>query len=598
MAAIGKIRQHYGLLVVIIGVALLAFVFGDLLRSDRNHTVQQQKIATVNGEEVSSDGLNESKNIQDYYNKLQVFNNRVTELLLKKEYEELGINVTDKEFNDIFSGAIKSNLLASSFPDEKGGLDLAKLNQTYESIQNVDNIPEYSEEMKQSIKNNWLNLENEVVAERMLEKYFDIVKSGYYMPKKMADRYNENKNLSRKAEIYMVNYSTIPDSVLNLTEKDYKDYYEEYKYKQATNTEYRNIKFTRFEIKPTQKDMDSTFADVRDNVLPHLKETKDLGNLISFANENSDTKIDTSWKKLSEFPPVIENFVQNNDVDAVCEPFHFENKINVARIIDKKTEDGVVMAKVALLEREIKAGVNTINDVRQKALKFASEIKSVDQFMSSGVNVESADTYLTKETYGIFSNNSNKRNINTRSIVRWAFRSDVNVGSVEYFSIDDSDNGSYYVAILTEIIPEGYLPYDDVIDQDYEIIKKWKKGKIIAEKAKKYGNDYETMIAELGGEKKPYEVTFDNPKGEFSSEEKILGTIMGVKENVFSRSIQGGNMYAVVKVTESKMTGETKYDDIKTSNKAIYNNNVANYGAIINALRKNAEIENNITNFF
>ena len=51
MAAIGKIRQHYGILVIIIGLALLAFVLGDLMKTPSRN--RNNEVAVVNGEDIT-----------------------------------------------------------------------------------------------------------------------------------------------------------------------------------------------------------------------------------------------------------------------------------------------------------------------------------------------------------------------------------------------------------------------------------------------------------------------------------------------------------------------------------------------------------------
>ena len=50
MATLNKIRSKAGLLVVIIGVALLAFIVGDFLNSGHTfYAMNQNKVAVVNG---------------------------------------------------------------------------------------------------------------------------------------------------------------------------------------------------------------------------------------------------------------------------------------------------------------------------------------------------------------------------------------------------------------------------------------------------------------------------------------------------------------------------------------------------------------------
>jgi peptidyl-prolyl cis-trans isomerase D len=59
MAAIGNIRKHYGLLVAIVGIALLAFVLGDLFKSTNGR--RTTNVATVGNEKIT---------YQDYSNRV------------------------------------------------------------------------------------------------------------------------------------------------------------------------------------------------------------------------------------------------------------------------------------------------------------------------------------------------------------------------------------------------------------------------------------------------------------------------------------------------------------------------------------------------
>jgi hypothetical protein len=122
---------------------------------------------------------------------------------------------------------------------------------------------------------------------------------------------------------------------------------------------------------------------------------------------------------------------------------------------------------------------------------------------------------------------------------------------------------------------------------------KEKKGQMIAEKAKAYGDDYDRMIQELNGEKVDVkDISYDNRGfGSLGVEEKIGGTALGIKENVFSKPIEGGNAYAIVKVTNTTPAGATDYNALRTSGKATYTNTVTNNA--YNALFENAKIENN-----
>jgi peptidyl-prolyl cis-trans isomerase D len=117
MAIIGKIREKSGLLVGIVGLALLAFVLGDY-QSMFGNSEGKYGIGLVYGEKVNSEnyaGLSSRVQEQDRSQAAQeqkefgdaemvgasdkAWNFMVDSILLNKEYEALGISVSDKEFN-------------------------------------------------------------------------------------------------------------------------------------------------------------------------------------------------------------------------------------------------------------------------------------------------------------------------------------------------------------------------------------------------------------------------------------------------------------------------------------------------------------------
>ena len=64
-----------------------------------------------------------------------------------------------------------------------------------------------------------------------------------------------------------------------------------------------------------------------------------------------------------------------------------------------------------------------------------------------------------------------------------------------------------------------------------------------------------------------------------------------MKEGVFSKPIEGGNAFAIVKVTKTTPAGETDYNTLRINGKATYTNTVTNNA--YNALFENAKIVNN-----
>lgn len=118
---------------------------------------------------------------------------------------------------------------------------------------------------------------------------------------------------------------------------------------------------------------------------------------------------------------------------------------------------------------------------------------------------------------------------NPREIIRWAFNKDTKVGDISsIFDLEDM----YVIAVLTKSVEKGLPDYNDLIDRYEFMIKKTKKGEMLAEKAKAYGTDYQKMIDELGGEKTAIDnITFDGRAfGNFGVEDKIIGTVTALTE--------------------------------------------------------------------
>ena len=590
MAAIGKIRQHYGILVIIIGLALLAFVLGDLFKSTNRR--RQTDVAIVYGDKISyqdfankaeqsiqnQKAMTGSLSEEDQFNiRQQTLNYMIREIIMEKEYKALGITVTSDELTDQFLGENPNQYVVQSFTDREGKFDRDAL---VEYINNFDNLsPEY--------KVRWINFENAIAEDRLNAKYESLLKHGFYLPKKLADRYNDNKNLKKTAEVYAVRYTSIPDSTVVVTEQDKRDYYERVKAKYQTDA-MRGIDYVVFELKPSEADKKVT-REFMDNVKQGLAEAS---NVAEFVKNTSDTPYDTAMVNTKELPAELEKAVLDNKAGFVYGPYEDGDSYKVARIMDKQKKDDATMVRLAVVSKEIGISQETDQAFVADVNKFVIENKTAEQFNAS---VESLG--LNKRTYQSIRENTNRiAGIDSpREIVRWTFADNTKIGDVKMF-----DNGSkFVVAVLTKKVAEGDAPYEDIVERYDLQIKKVNKGKMIAEKMKTYGTDYDKMIKEMNGEKDNVEnITFDGRGfGSFGVEEKIGGTALGMQENVYSAPVEGGNACVIMKVTGTTPAAATDYDALRKEKVTRFNNAVTN-GSAYSALLDNAKVVNNGILFF
>jgi len=168
MAAIGQIRKHSGLIILVVGIALAAFVLGDFFKASPNTGRQRQYVGAIDGEEISTvvfetkvnDRVEATKNQrqtdkltpQDIYQIRQaIWNEMVEEVLLAEELDKLGLTVTSEELSDQILGENPHQYIKQSFTNPSTGAFDGEMLRNF--LQNLDNAnPE--------MRKRYLNLES------------------------------------------------------------------------------------------------------------------------------------------------------------------------------------------------------------------------------------------------------------------------------------------------------------------------------------------------------------------------------------------------------------------------------------------------------
>lgn len=595
MAAIEKIRKRSGLLIAIIGLALLAFVLQDLFQSTGRH--REYNVAVIDGEKIPYKDFEDLKNKnlentrRSYGTNLtsaqtySVYNNTLEQMIkdhiMNKEFNAVGMTVTAEELYDQFMGDEPHEWVAQNFSDPNGNFDREYL-QNY--MQNLESAPiEY--------RNQWVDFENAIKQNRLETKFDNLVKASYFVPTRLAQKYYENKNDRASAEVVALRYSSIPDSTVTVTDQDNKKYYEENKYRFETD-ETRGIEYVVFEINPSAAD--------DEDAMQYVESMKDdfttTENVINFVNANSDLRYDSTWLGRTDVPAVVEEmlFDPENQPGFVYGPYFDENSYNLIRLVDRQVIEDSLMVRVAVLRHELSASTKTYQDVFAQANKFVTENRTYEKFNAAieeqGMTKRSQPR-LTASTYQIAGID------NPRQIVRWAFEDKTKVGDVS--SIFELDN-MFVVAALTEIIPEGYAPVEKIAEQSKYAIMNQKKGEIAVDRMKACGTDYNRMVNELGAENTVVnDITMESRSvGNFGIESDVIGIILGMKEGEVVGPVAGNSSAFVIKnVVHEAPAATTDYSSIVKEKKVQFDNKVFG-GGVYSALRDKADIEDNRVLFY
>ena len=276
MAIIGKIREKSGLLVGIVGLALLAFVLGDY-QSMFGKSEGIYGIGLVKGEKVNAEVYSQlsarvqdadrnqaakdqkefgEKEIADANDKAWKF--MVDSTLLNIEFQSLGINVTDKEFNAYLfatDGFNPIQNLAQYFTDSLTGAVSEK--STIAGRQKLQaEITKAKASKEPGAKKQWEDFKKGITDQRKQEKYNDLIEQGVYVTSLEARNEYESKNVKKNISFVQRAYSEISDLELKVKESEIKAFYEahksEAKYKNRTSS--RDIKLFDIAINPSKTD--------------------------------------------------------------------------------------------------------------------------------------------------------------------------------------------------------------------------------------------------------------------------------------------------------------------------------------------------------
>ncbi|HKJ41778.1 MAG TPA: peptidylprolyl isomerase, partial [Sunxiuqinia sp.] len=338
MATLQKIRNRAGLLVaIIIGLALVAFILGDMIRSGSSLLRPSQlEIAQVDGESVSYpdfqkrvDRLAEIYKMNSGKTQLddkawvqvrqQAWNNMVRELVMTDVYDDLGITVTSDELFDMVQGKNLHPIIQQLFRNpQTGQVDRSAILRFLKSLQTnaTDQQKAY-----------WLYIEQEIREEQTQTKYSDLVRQGLYVTTEEAKESLAAQN--RKADIQFVQmpYSAMPDSAVTVTDNQLRSYYDKHQedYKQDGS---RTVEYITFDVKASAADDAATLKWIEDIKPDFASETDDK----QFINVNSDVAFQDVYQKKSELPDNLADFAFSGKEGDIYGPYKEDNAYKLVKI--------------------------------------------------------------------------------------------------------------------------------------------------------------------------------------------------------------------------------------------------------------------------
>jgi peptidyl-prolyl cis-trans isomerase D len=356
MALIGKIREKSALIVIVIGLALLAFILTDWQSMTAGSGGQEMGV--VGGQGVNVDRYNEivqavmqqdqqqaQQSGREYTARDQKMSEQrawsgiVEETVLANEYEALGIEVTDKEFESYLFGEDGFTLMpdiAQSFADPATGIFNPTLLEK--------RIKEMEDSNDENVSKQWENNKKSMKEARKSEKYFQILAQGVYVTKLEAkEEYKAQRELKNISYV-MRRYTEIPDDQIKVSDKELKDYYEAHKNeKKYEATSGRDVKYFDVQILPSAKDS-AAFYKVLNTLKSEFEKTTQDSVFMVKNTESMEAKMnryalpyrvqgDPEAKGNMIYPVYMDTVFKTASINQVVGPYTSNGKSYIAKVI-------------------------------------------------------------------------------------------------------------------------------------------------------------------------------------------------------------------------------------------------------------------------
>lgn len=354
MALIGKIREKSWLLLIVVGGAIVVFIFTSQGPNFGGGPEEEYGIGLMYGEKVDQQEFNqlvkEKQEVADQnqqqgqpkqeVNRDQVWREFVEGKLLEKEYEALGINVSEDEFDAYLygrNGFEPPADLQNAFKDQEGNFDAKALEAQ---------IAQLKDSQDPNMKKAWERSKDYYMNQRKRQKYFDILDQGLYVTSLEAKQDYIANNEKKSVSFVVLNYSTIDDKAVKYDDKKLKAYFEKHKdeamYKNRTSEHV--IRWADITIAPSKADS-LEFNKKMMKLKSDLKKTK---NDSLFVMKNADTKIFSSQlgyrpegsqnamaSRGITYPAALDSTFTNAQIGDVIGPYQQGEATKVAKVVAK-----------------------------------------------------------------------------------------------------------------------------------------------------------------------------------------------------------------------------------------------------------------------
>ncbi|MDB4097820.1 peptidylprolyl isomerase [Flavobacteriaceae bacterium] len=379
MAILGQIRSKSIFLIIVIGLALFAFVISGVF--DGKGYQAQQPVGIINGEDIliedfrtQVDFLERNYNQKGMVAVNNVWNQRLRSEILNQQFEITGI----QSGKDHLQNILKNNPSFNSdqqFLNEAGIFDIDKFKALITELKTTN--PEAYE--------NWKNQEKIFESQSNEQIYFNLVTSGVNYTQSDGKFEYTLQNSNVDIEYVQIPYSSVEDSLVSPSKSDLKKYIDNNKDQFKVESS-RDIEYVIFEEKPSLGDENA----IKNRLSKYLKESKVFNNVSKldeitpslttaknikeFINEYSETSFDSIYLPKGSLPADHANLLFNLNNNQTYGPYLDGDYFKISRMLDKKIGGSVRPSHILIAYQGAQNANPNVTRSKKDAKKEANSI--------------------------------------------------------------------------------------------------------------------------------------------------------------------------------------------------------------------------------
>ena len=306
MTTLQRIRNHGVILLIVVGVAMLAFILGDFLNSGSSFfNRSRENVGVIAGHKVhyteyeaAKDQLTEVYKIESGSNDIneelgmqirsQVWQMMLMDYTLREQAQAIGMDVTAEELSNLCIGENPHQLITQrrAFYDETGKFNRFALINFLNSLAQEPETQEQAANMQQA-KNYWLYWENAVRLTHMQDKYVNLLSQLLTANPLDAKYAFDARQTTVNVEFVQQPFFAVADSLVKVTDADIKKLYNAQK-EQYKRTPNRSLVYVGFPIEPSEAD----FSEVEKLMKTLENDFQTKEDVATIVNSNSDILYD------------------------------------------------------------------------------------------------------------------------------------------------------------------------------------------------------------------------------------------------------------------------------------------------------------------